>query len=61
MDKPRLNQLCFERGGGQEEGNLFADKTCHSKTVNITNEFKFLSMKSFFSLSGKFWLVDKIL
>lgn len=44
MDKPRLNQLCFERGRGQEEGNLFSDKTCHRITVNIANELKLLSM-----------------
>lgn len=47
MDKPRMKQLSFEGGRGQEEGNLFSDKTCHSKTVNTTNELKLLKQEEF--------------
>lgn len=43
MDKLRLNQLCFGGGREEEEAILFADKICHSKTVNTTNELKLLT------------------
>lgn len=42
MDKPRMNRVLREVGD-KKRVNLFSDKTCHSKTVNTTNELKLLS------------------